>query len=98
VQGALSRLPDSKDVALADPSRQAWLEKIPFSLGSAYSIHQPEQRKSLIFNAFSGRLIEQKANGFQRIITWDESRFVLGYCNDSVWAASPDELAQYIKA
>jgi hypothetical protein len=46
---------------------------------------------------FLTALMEQKASGFQRIITGDESWFFL-YCpRDSVWAASRDELPQRIK-
>jgi hypothetical protein len=41
--------------------------------------------------------MEQKASGFQRIITGDASWFFL-YCpSDSVWAASRDELPQRSK-
>jgi hypothetical protein len=42
-------------------------------------------------------LTKQKASGFQRIITEDESRFFLYHPRVSVWAASRDELLQRIK-
>jgi hypothetical protein len=42
-------------------------------------------------------LMEQKANGFQRIIFGDESGLFLYYPRDSIWAASRDELPQCIK-
>jgi hypothetical protein len=42
-------------------------------------------------------LREQKANGFQRIITGDESWFFFCHPRDLVWAASRDELSQSIK-
>jgi hypothetical protein len=42
-------------------------------------------------------LIEQKASGFQRIITGSESWFFSYYLRNSVWAAPHDELPQRIK-
>jgi hypothetical protein len=41
--------------------------------------------------------MEQKAIGFQRIITGDELWFFLYYPRDSVWAGTRDELPQRIK-
>jgi hypothetical protein len=41
--------------------------------------------------------MEQKANGFQRIVIEDKSWFFPYYPRDSVWAASRDELPQRIK-
>jgi hypothetical protein len=38
-----------KDEVLADGSGQAWLGKIPSSVGAACSIDQLEERKSVIF-------------------------------------------------
>jgi hypothetical protein len=43
---------------LADPSRRAWLEKIPSSLGAAYPIDQSKQWKSARFEAPSDGLIK----------------------------------------
>jgi hypothetical protein len=37
-------------------------------------------------------LMEQKASGFQRIVTGDELGSFVDYPRDSVWAASRDEL------
>jgi hypothetical protein len=42
-------------------------------------------------------LMEQKASGFSRIMTGDESWFFLYYPYYSVWAARRDELHQHIK-
>jgi hypothetical protein len=42
-------------------------------------------------------LMEQKASGFQRIITGNEPWFVFYYLGDSVWAAARTELPQHIK-
>jgi hypothetical protein len=42
-------------------------------------------------------LTEQKASGFQRIITGNESSFLLYYPRDSVWAPSRYALPQRIK-
>jgi hypothetical protein len=41
--------------------------------------------------------MEQKAPSFQRIITGNESQFLLDYLRDSAWAASRDEFPQRIK-
>jgi hypothetical protein len=51
VQGALSPFPDWKSDVLTDSSRQAWLEKIPSSANAAYPIDQPEEGKSIKFEA-----------------------------------------------
>jgi hypothetical protein len=47
----LSPLPDWKGDVLADPSRQACLEKISPLLGAVYPIDQPEAQKSVMFEA-----------------------------------------------
>jgi hypothetical protein len=62
-------------------------------LGAAYLIDQPEERKSVIFEALlllTARM-EQKASDFQLIITGDELWFLLCHPHDSAWAASCDE-------
>jgi hypothetical protein len=41
--------------------------------------------------------MEQKASGFQRIITGDESRFFFYYPRDSNWVASPDHPPHHIR-
>jgi hypothetical protein len=46
---------------------------------------------------FLTALMEQKASGFQWIITRNGSWFLFDYPRDSVWAASRDELSQSIK-
>jgi hypothetical protein len=40
-----------KGYVVADPSRQAWFEKSPFSLGAACPIDQSEEPKNIIFEA-----------------------------------------------
>jgi hypothetical protein len=82
---------------LADLSRQAWPEKFHLRwVSHALPISQKSERmvySKLLLTA----LMEQKASGFQRIITGDEPWFFLYYPRDSVWAASHDELPQRIK-
>jgi hypothetical protein len=93
VQSALSPLPDWEGDVPADPSRQAWLEKISYSLGTAWPLGQSQKRKSVISEALLPLtlLTEEKASGFRRIIIGDELWFFF-YCPlDSVWAASRDE-------
>jgi hypothetical protein len=41
--------------------------------------------------------MEQKASGFQWIVTRDELSFFFYYPRDSVWTASGNELPQHIK-
>jgi hypothetical protein len=96
MQGALDPLPDWQGDMLADPSRQAWLGKIPVLPGAACPIDQPEWRKVSYSKLLLRALMKQKANGFQRIITGDESWFFLDYLRDSVWEASRDQLPQNV--
>jgi hypothetical protein len=51
---------------LTDPSQQAWLEKMPSSLGDACPIDQPEEQKGVTFEVLVGlmALTKQKASGF----------------------------------
>jgi hypothetical protein len=49
----MSPLLDRKGDVVGDPSRQAWLEKIPFVLSAPYPIDQPKEQKSAIFKAAS---------------------------------------------
>jgi hypothetical protein len=97
VQAALSPLPDWKGEVLEGPSRQAWLEKIPSSLGAACPIDQTEKRKSVIFKAPSDGTDGIEGERFQRMITRDESSFFFYYSRDSVSATSRDELTRRIK-
>jgi hypothetical protein len=78
VQGVLSPFPDWKGRVHPDHSQQAWLEKIPSSLGTAGHIGQPEERKSVIFGApsdgteearFSTNYHRQSVHGSSSIIT-----------------------------
>jgi hypothetical protein len=76
VQGPLSPLPDWKGDLPADPLQQAWLAKIRPSLGVAYPIDQPKERKServsyskLLLTTLMG----QKAGRIQQIIALNES-------------------------
>jgi hypothetical protein len=51
MQDVLSPFPDWKADVLADHSQQIWLEKHLFSLRIAYPIDQPEEQKSVTFDA-----------------------------------------------
>jgi hypothetical protein len=64
---------------------------------SPCAIDQPKERKRAIFKAPFDSLIEQKASGFQRMVTGDESWFFFDYSCDSVEAASRDNLPERIK-
>jgi hypothetical protein len=82
---------------LADPSRQAWLEKFYLrEVSHALSINQKSERV-LYSKLRLTALMEQKASGFQPIITGTELWFFFSSPLDSVWAASRDEFPQRIK-
>jgi hypothetical protein len=97
MQGSLVPLQDRNGDGLADPSPQASLEKPHLYWASnAFSTNQNSERVSyskLILKA----VMEQKASGFQRIITGDELWFFFYYLCDSVLATSRDERPQRIK-
>jgi hypothetical protein len=61
----------------------------------ALSINQKSERVSFSKILLTA-LMDQKASGFQLMITGDESWFFLDYLRDSVWVASRDELPQRI--
>jgi hypothetical protein len=56
MQAALSPLPSWKGDVLVNSSRQAWLEKLSASLGTACLIDQPEQRKNVMFDTPSDHI------------------------------------------
>jgi hypothetical protein len=75
VQGTLSSLPGWRGDVLGEPSGHGWFGKfhlrwVPYAL----SINQKSERVSYS-KLLLMVLMEQKASGFQRIITVDESRF-----------------------
>jgi hypothetical protein len=61
---------------------------VPHSI-SINQVSEKVSHSNLLLTA----LREQKAGGFQRVITGDESCLFLYYPRDSIWAASRDELA-----
>jgi hypothetical protein len=75
MQGALLPPPGWRGDRPVDPSRQAWFEKIPSSLGAACPTDQPEIERVLYSKLLLTALMEQKASDFQRIITRDKLWF-----------------------
>jgi hypothetical protein len=72
------------------------LKKFPLRwVRHALSIDQKNERMSYSKPLLTA-LMEQKANGFRRIITGDESWFLFHDPRDSIWAVSRDELLQRI--
>jgi hypothetical protein len=73
------------------------LENFPLCwVSHSLSINQKSERVSYSKLLLTAPM-EQRASGFQRVITGDEPSFVFYYSRDSVWAAPRNELPQRIK-
>jgi hypothetical protein len=97
MEGALSLLPDWKATWLRILHDKLGLK--PFHLRwvlHALYINQKSERMSYLKLRLTA-FLEQKASGFQGIITGDESWFFFRCPRDLVWAASRDQLLHRIK-